>query len=72
MTVGIDWLTRDMMVEDTLIRLQLLDTAGQDNFQTVTHQYFRKADAVVIVYGRKLFEDFTHEIKIGFMNHILI
>lgn len=50
-------------VENVPINLELIDTAGQERFNTITVQYFRQAAAVVAVYDEsrrptldKLFE----------------
>ena len=51
-TVGVDFQTRVMAVENTSICLQCWDTAGQERYRSLTRQYFRKSDAVVIVYGK--------------------
>ena len=53
MTVGVDVTTRKIMVGDTLICLEFWDTAGQEIYQSVSRSYFRRADAVAIVYGRQ-------------------
>jgi Ras and EF-hand domain-containing protein len=37
-------------VHDRVVSVQLWDTAGQERFRSITKQYFRKADAVVLVY----------------------
>ena len=49
-TIGVDFHTRSLVVEDQSICLQCWDTAGQERYRSITRQYFRKADAVVIVY----------------------
>lgn len=41
---------RTMNVGDQKVALQLWDTAGQERYRSITRQYFRKADGVVIVY----------------------
>ena len=53
-TVGVDFQTRVIDVENTSICLQCWDTAGQERYRSLTRQYFRKSDAVVIVYGKNL------------------
>ncbi|KHJ43420.1 Ras family protein [Trichuris suis] len=49
-TIGIDFHLRVLKVEDQLIALQLWDTAGQERFRSITKQYFRKADAVILMF----------------------
>ncbi|PIO64015.1 Ras family protein, partial [Teladorsagia circumcincta] len=39
-----------MNVGDRVIALQLWDTAGQERFRSITKQYFRKADGVLLLF----------------------
>ena len=57
-TVGVDFQTRVIAVENTSICLQCWDTAGQERYRSLTRQYFRKSDAVVIVYGKIMISSF--------------
>ncbi|XP_032893739.1 ras and EF-hand domain-containing protein-like [Amblyraja radiata] len=49
-TVGIDYCVRTMNVAGSVLALQLWDTAGQERFHSVTKQFLRKTDGVVLVY----------------------
>ncbi|NXB94652.1 RAB44 protein, partial [Vidua chalybeata] len=49
-TIGIDYQVKSLMVDNTQIALQLWDTAGQERFQSITKQYFRKADGILVMY----------------------
>ncbi|XP_067906352.1 EF-hand calcium-binding domain-containing protein 4B isoform X2 [Heterodontus francisci] len=49
-TVGIDYHVKTVNVDNCLLALQLWDTAGQERFRSVTKQFFRKADGVVLIY----------------------
>lgn len=49
-TIGVDFQIKSIIVEDRTIVLQLWDTAGQERFRSITKQYFRKADGVIIMY----------------------
>uniref|UniRef100_A0A8C9VHK6 Calcium release activated channel regulator 2A n=1 Tax=Scleropages formosus TaxID=113540 RepID=A0A8C9VHK6_SCLFO len=49
-TVGIDYIVRTLTVDDTQVVFQLWDTAGQERFRSITKQFFRKADGVVVMY----------------------
>ncbi|XP_032898588.1 ras-related protein Rab-44-like [Amblyraja radiata] len=49
-TVGIDYRVKTLMVGDRHVALQLWDTAGQERYHSVAKQYFRKADAVIVMY----------------------
>ena len=50
MTIGIDFLSKAMYVEDKVIKLQLWDTAGQERFRSLIPNYLREASAAVVVY----------------------
>lgn len=47
-------------MENIMIVLQLWDTAGQERFRSITKQYFRKADGVVIMYDVTSETSFTN------------
>nr|XP_053641743.1 uncharacterized protein LOC128695259 [Cherax quadricarinatus] len=49
-TVGVDYQTLEMQMHGVLAVLQLWDTAGQERFRSITRQYYRKADSVVVMY----------------------
>ncbi|KAM4790356.1 LOW QUALITY PROTEIN: ras-related protein Rab-6A [Molothrus aeneus] len=49
-TIGIDFLSKTMYLEDRTIRLQLWDTAGQERFRSLIPSYIRDSAAAVVVY----------------------
>jgi len=49
-TIGADFLTKEVMIEDKLVTLQIWDTAGQERFQSLGVAFYRGADACVLVY----------------------
>ncbi|XP_053164927.1 EF-hand calcium-binding domain-containing protein 4A [Hemicordylus capensis] len=49
-TIGIDYQVKSLMVDNTQVALQLWDTAGQERFQSITKQYFRRVDGVLVMY----------------------
>uniref|UniRef100_A0A2H6N7W1 Ras-related protein Rab-23 n=1 Tax=Micrurus carvalhoi TaxID=3147026 RepID=A0A2H6N7W1_9SAUR len=40
-TIGVDFLEREMQVNDEDVRLMLWDTAGQEEFDAITKAYYR-------------------------------
>ncbi|KAL6472274.1 hypothetical protein MHYP_G00184620 [Metynnis hypsauchen] len=48
-TIGIDFLSKTMYLEDRTIRLQLWDTAGQERFRSLIPSYIRDSAAAVVV-----------------------
>lgn len=57
-TIGIDFLSKTMYLEDRTVRLQLWDTAGQERFRSLIPSYIRDSTVAVVVY------DITSEWKI--------
>jgi len=49
-TIGIDFLSKTMYLEDRTVRLQLWDTAGQERFRSLIPSYIRDSAVAVIVY----------------------
>ncbi|KAL7598901.1 ras-related protein RABH1e [Lactuca sativa] len=49
-TIGIDFLSKTMYLEDRTVRLQLRDTAGQERFRSLIPSYIRDSSIAVIVY----------------------
>merc|ERR1711971_659466 len=49
-TIGADFLTKEVQVEDRLVAMQIWDTAGQERFQSLGVAFYRGADCCVLVY----------------------
>jgi len=49
-TIGIDFLSKTMYLEDRVTRLQLWDTAGQERFRSLIPSYIRDSSVAMIVY----------------------
>lgn len=49
-TIGIDFLSKTMYLEDRTVRLQLWDTAGQELFRSLIPSYIRDSSVAVVVY----------------------
>ncbi|TIB83913.1 GTP-binding protein ryh1 [Wallemia mellicola] len=49
-TIGIDFLSKTMYLDDRTIRLQLWDTAGQERFRSLIPSYIRDSSVAVVVY----------------------
>ena len=48
-TIGADFLTKEVMVDDRLVTMQIWDTAGQERFQSLGVAFYRGADSCVLV-----------------------
>lgn len=49
-TIGADFLTKDLTLDDRKVSLQLWDTAGQERFQSLGVAFYRGADCCVLVF----------------------
>ena len=49
-TIGIDFLSKTMYLEDRTVRLQLWDTAGQERFRSLIPSYIRDSSVAIVVY----------------------
>ncbi|MEE6478149.1 hypothetical protein FKM82_011757 [Ascaphus truei] len=58
-TVGIDYSVKTVTVDNCQVALQLWDTAGQERYRSITKQFFRKADGVIVMYDITCKETFT-------------
>ncbi len=68
-TLGIDFKTKMIELEELITKLQVWDTAGQEKFRAITTSYFKGSHAVMLVYDctdRDTFENigkWTRQIK---------
>jgi Ras-related protein Rab-7A len=49
-TIGADFLTKEVMVNDRLVTMQIWDTAGQERFQSLGVAFYRGADCCVLCF----------------------
>ncbi|AQZ14461.1 YPT7 (YML001W) [Zygosaccharomyces parabailii] len=49
-TIGADFLTKEVTVDDKVATMQVWDTAGQERFQSLGVAFYRGADCCVLVY----------------------
>lgn len=65
-TIGIDFLSKVLPLEDRTVRLQLWDTAGQERFRSLIPSYIRDSSAAIVVYdvsSRASFNNTSHWIE---------
>jgi small GTP-binding protein len=62
-TIGIDFKLKMLPIGDKKIKLQIWDTAGQERYETLTAQYYRKAQGIVLVYDISREETFRNVTK---------
>ena len=49
-TVGIDFITKNVFLEDKTIRLIMWDTAGQERFKSLIPSYLKNAHSIILTY----------------------
>ena len=49
-TVGVEFLTKQLEVDGTIVKAQIWDTAGQERFSSMMGTYYRKAKGAMLVY----------------------
>jgi len=59
-TIGADFLTKEVMVDDRLVTLQIWDTAGQERFQSLGVAFYRGSDCCILVYDVNVAQSFSH------------
>uniref|UniRef100_A0A6B2LII7 Uncharacterized protein n=1 Tax=Arcella intermedia TaxID=1963864 RepID=A0A6B2LII7_9EUKA len=62
-TIGIDFLSKTMYLDDKTVRLQLWDTAGQERFRSLIPSYIRDSSVAVICYDITTRESFVNTSK---------
>eukprot|EP01113_Clastostelium_recurvatum_P038995 TRINITY_DN589_c0_g1_i1.p1 TRINITY_DN589_c0_g1~~TRINITY_DN589_c0_g1_i1.p1 ORF type:complete len:212 (-),score=31.30 TRINITY_DN589_c0_g1_i1:279-914(-) len=62
-TIGIDFLSKTMYLEDRTVRLQLWDTAGQERFRSLIPSYIRDSSVAIIVYDITNRNSFMNTVK---------
>ncbi|KAG5267995.1 hypothetical protein AALO_G00228260 [Alosa alosa] len=56
--MGVDYSVRTLNLGDINVALQLWDTAGQERYRSITKQFFRRVDGVVVIYDITVEESF--------------
>ena len=49
-TIGIDFKLRQLDIDGRIVKLQIWDTAGQEQFANIVRSYLRKLDAIIYVF----------------------
>lgn len=64
-TIGVDFKVRTLDVDGSTVKLQVWDTAGQEQFRTLASSYYRGAHGILVVY------DITSEKTFGSISYWL-
>ncbi|KAI4333892.1 hypothetical protein L6164_018646 [Bauhinia variegata] len=49
-TIGVEFATRSVQVDDKIVKAQIWDTAGQERYRAITSAYYRGAVGALLVY----------------------
>ncbi|CAH8541058.1 unnamed protein product [Schistosoma curassoni] len=50
-TLGVDFRTKNIKMNNSVYTIQLWDTAGQETYRCIVRSYFRKIDGVILMYA---------------------
>ena len=59
-TIGVEFGAKNIQIKNQMYRIQIWDTAGQENFRSITRAYFKNCVCAMVVYditSRKSFEN---------------
>ena len=59
-TIGVEFGAKNIQLNDQTYRIQIWDTAGQENFRSITRAYFKNCVCAMIVYDITCRESFEH------------
>ncbi|KAM6961300.1 ras-related protein Rab-15-like [Aplochiton taeniatus] len=62
-TIGVDFKMKTVEIDGVKVRVQIWDTAGQERYQTITKQYYRRAQGIMLVYDITSEASFQHIVK---------
>ena len=66
-TIGMDFIYKDVQVDGIKIKLQVMDTAGQEKYRSMIPSYFKGVDGIFLVFDlsqRSSFDSLDNWIKI--------
>jgi len=59
-SIGVQFIAKNVVIENTTFRLQVWDTAGQESFRSMTRIYYKNSSCAFIVYDITEKESFNH------------
>ena len=59
-TIGLDVRTKIFIINDSRVKLQIWDTAGQESFKSITKIFYRGAHCIFLAYDITRLETFTN------------
>ena len=59
-TIGVDYMDKIIDYNNFKIKLQIWDTSGEEKFRTITKNFYRNADGLLVVYDLTRKETYDH------------
>ena len=59
-SIGVDFKTKQIEVNERLVKMQIWDTAGHEKFRTITTSYYKSAHAIIVLYDITDESSFEH------------
>ena len=50
LTIGVEFGSNNLVINNSIYRIQIWDTAGQENFRSITRSYYKNSACALIVY----------------------
>ena len=66
-TIGVDFMAKDLLINDRLVKAQIWDTAGQEKFRSLIKSYYSNAHGFVVVYDvtrKETFESLKYWLEV--------
>ncbi|XP_073057588.1 ras-related protein Rab7-like [Primulina eburnea] len=57
-TIGADFVTKELVIDEKFVTLQIWDTAGQERFRSLGVSFYRGADCCILVYDVNVLKTF--------------
>ena len=58
-TIGVDFRTKKITLDKEQLNFRIWDSAGQERFRSITQQFFKNADGIILVYDVTKLETYT-------------
>ncbi|CAA2960751.1 ras-related RABA4d-like [Olea europaea subsp. europaea] len=59
-TIGVEFQTKTLVIDNKMVKAQIWDTAGQERYRAVTSAYYRGAVGAMLVYDMTKRQSFDH------------
>ena len=60
LTIGVEFGAKNIQINNKIFRIQIWDTAGQENFRSITRAYYKNSVCALVVYDISSRDSFTN------------